>query len=288
MLAYMAIYQFMSLPLLLLVKQFWPELLSETWFNLILNEVIQYGIALPVAVLIMNSAKAPKPQEVRPQRKYRLSAGEFVHYLILSIGLLFLFNIVGTYLNYLISLVKGSQAGNIVEQSLTSYSIPQAFLLTVISAPIGEELLFRKCIFRAVGCYGEKAFLFTSASLFMLMHGNVIQYPYAFAVGLVFGWVYLRTGSIWYSIFLHAIVNFVGGILPLLGEDVPAIMVGLSILYLVSSGYAIWIIWRKRYFRVRNKPELLEGALDAALINPGMMLFTVASFVMAGYIILYL
>lgn len=159
MLAYMAIYQFMSLPFLLLVKQFWPELLSETWFNLILNEVIQYGIALPVAVLIMNSAKAPKPQEVRPQRKYRLSAGEFLHYLILSIGLLFLFNIVGTYLNYLISLVKGSQAGNIVEQSLTSYSIPQAFLLTVISAPIGEELLFRKCIFRAVGCYGEKAFL---------------------------------------------------------------------------------------------------------------------------------
>ena len=65
-------------------------------------------------------------------------------------------------------------------------------------------------------------------------------------------------------------------------------MVGLSILYLVSSGYAIWIIWRKRYFRVRNKPELVEGALDAALINPGMMLFTVASFVMAGYIILYL
>ena len=199
-----------------------------------------------------------------------------------------MFNIVGTYLNYLISLVKGSQAGNIVEQSLTSYSIPQAFLLTVISAPIGEELLFRKCIFRAVGCYGEKAFLFTSASLFMLMHGNVIQYPYAFAVGLVFGWVYLRTGSIWYSIFLHAIVNFVGGILPLLGEDIPAIMVGLSILYLVSSGYAIWIIWRKRYFRVRNKPELVEGALDAALINPGMMLFTVASFVMAGiyYIVL--
>ena len=119
MLAYMAIYQFMSLPFLLLVKQFWPELLSKTWFNLILNEVIQYGIALPVAVLIMNSAKAPKPQEVRPQRKYRLSAGEFLHYLILSIGLLFLFNIVGTYLNYLISIVKGSQAGNIVEQSLT-------------------------------------------------------------------------------------------------------------------------------------------------------------------------
>lgn len=199
MLAYMAIYQFMSLPFLLLVKQFWPELLSETWFNLILNEVIQYGIALPVAVLIMNSAKAPKPQEVRPQRKYRLSAGEFLHYLILSIGLLFLFNIVGTYLNYLISLVKGSQAGNIVEQSLTSYSIPQAFLLTVISAPIGEELLFRKCIFRAVGCYGEKAFLFTSASLFMLMHGNVIQYPYALQWDLYlagFICVQVRSGTV--------------------------------------------------------------------------------------------
>lgn len=39
------------------------------------------------------------------------------------------------------------------------------------------------------------------------MHGNIIQYPYAFAVGAVFAWVYLQTGSIWTTILLHAAVN---------------------------------------------------------------------------------
>ena len=38
----------------------------------------------------------------------------------------------------------------------------------------------------------------------------------------------------------------------------------------------------------RSESSLPEGSLDAALLNPGMLLFTVASFTMAGYVILYL
>lgn len=133
-------------------------------------------------------------------------------------------------------MVKGSPAGNIVEQSISSYTLAQSVLLTVISAPIGEELVFRKWIYRCVGAYGSKAYILTSACMFMLMHGNIIQYPYAFAVGAVFAWVYLQTGSIWTTILLHAAVNFVGGVLPLIGVNFEPLLLLQALLYLFLCG----------------------------------------------------
>ena len=190
MLAYLLIYQFLSLPLMLLVKLLCPRLLSSSWFGLLLGELVQYAIALPVCWWIAKSANTPQ----RPLSRRKLSVSCFFKYLLLSIGLLFLFNLIGTAVNELLSQLKGSPAGNLVEQSVSSYTLWQMVLVTVISASLGEELLFRKLVYRCVGAYGDKAYVFTSACLFMLMHGNVVQYPYAFALGGLFAWVYCKTG----------------------------------------------------------------------------------------------
>ena len=70
-----------------------------------------------------------------------------------------------------------------------------------------------------------------------------------------------------------------------------------ALLYLFCAAYAIsafWKLLRRKLLREdtpsaeRSESSLPEGSLDAALLNPGMLLFTVASFTMAGYIILYL
>lgn len=285
MLVYMLIVQLGSVPVLYLVKTCLPDLYASSWAKILLQEAVQYLIALPAAFLIMKSAKTQR----RPLQKRRLTASKFLQYFFISIGLLFLFNIVGTYLNYLVSLVKGAQAANIVEQSIASNSLGQVFFMVVISAPFGEELMFRKIIYDCVGTYGEKTYLFTSAAMFMLMHGNIVQYPYAFVLGLFFAWIYLRTGSLWSTVLLHAAVNFVGGVVSYLGMEQPIFLTMLSVLYLFSAGYTIWAVIRHRKaFHVTNDPPIGERGLDAALLNPGMVLFTVSSFVMAGCIILYL
>ena len=294
MLAYMLIYQLFSLPVMYVVMAFWPQLLQSSWFSVFVGEFVQYLVAMPVAWLMMRTAHTP----FCPLTKRRLSAMNFLRLFLVSVGLMFLFNLVGTGLNELISMVKGSPAGNIVEQSISSYTLAQSVLLTVVSAPIGEELVFRKWIYRCVGAYGPNAYILTSACMFMLMHGNIIQYPYAFAVGAVFAWVYLQTGSIWTTILLHAAVNFVGGVLPLIGVNFEPLLLLQALLYLFCAAYAIGVCWsllRRRLLQEsesplmeRRKSSMPEGSLDAALLNPGMMLFTVASFVMAGYVILYL
>ena len=78
-----------------------------------------------------------------------------------------------------------------------------------IMAPLVEELLFRGAIQGHMLRKGMKplnAILIASA-IFGIVHMNPIQIPFAFAIGLIFGWLYYRTGSVVPGIIGHFINN---------------------------------------------------------------------------------
>ena len=78
-----------------------------------------------------------------------------------------------------------------------------------IMAPLVEELLFRGAIQAYMLRKGMKplhAILIASA-IFGIVHMNPIQIPFAFAIGLIFGWLYYRTGSVVPGIIGHFINN---------------------------------------------------------------------------------
>lgn len=52
-----------------------------------------------------------------------------------------------------------------------------------------------------------------TALAFGLLHQNLFQFFYAFGVGLIFGYVYMRTGKIRYSVILHTVINFIGSVI---------------------------------------------------------------------------
>ena len=79
---------------------------------------------------------------------------------------------------------------------------------SVILAPIGEELVFRGVTMRSA----RRALPFWLANilqalLFGIFHMNMIQGCYAFALGLLLGYVCEKGGSIYYSIFFHFLFN---------------------------------------------------------------------------------
>lgn len=82
------------------------------------------------------------------------------------------------------------------------------FLYAGILAPVTEELLFRDLIQRTVLPFGKRFAIFVSAFTFGLFHGNLIQGPYAFAVGLVLGYVAAEYNILW-AMVLHMINNLV-------------------------------------------------------------------------------
>ena len=84
------------------------------------------------------------------------------------------------------------------------------FLYASILGPVAEELLFRGVLLRQLAPWGKQTAIVISAVLFGVFHGNIIQIPFAFLVGLVLGYVTMEYSVIW-AILLHIINNMVLG-----------------------------------------------------------------------------
>ena len=120
------------------------------------------------------------------------------------------------------SLINGGTSLNPLDALAASDSIFAKVLVTVIIAPLLEELIFRKLLIDRMNVYGERLAVVTSALMFALFHGNLSQFFYAYFLGLVFGYVYLRSGRLIYSAILHMAVNFMGMVLA------PALLVNVD------------------------------------------------------------
>lgn len=81
------------------------------------------------------------------------------------------------------------------------------FTIAVIPAFV-EEFLFRGLVLSNLLPYGRTTAILISAFLFGLMHMNIEQFFYATAAGVVLGWIYVKTQSIWPSVLLHFCNNF--------------------------------------------------------------------------------
>ncbi len=90
-------------------------------------------------------------------------------------------------------------------------STPQSLVLNlVVSALLPallEELAFRKCILGTLQKYGQGTAVLVSALLFGVIHGGISQSVFAFLVGLVLGFITVKTGSIRTAIAVHFVNN---------------------------------------------------------------------------------
>lgn len=90
----------------------------------------------------------------------------------------------------------------------SDYGIYGAILKVVIIAPVIEELIFRGIIMHGLmRNYPKWVAIFFSGLLFALFHLNPWQFPATFLLGLLLGWIMIRTRNIFACILGHAINN---------------------------------------------------------------------------------
>lgn len=93
-----------------------------------------------------------------------------------------------------------------------------AWIYTVLLAPVAEELIFRgvtlKLQRRAMGFAAANV---VQAVLFGLYHQNVVQFVYAFLLGMLLGYLCYLVDSVLPAIALHASVNLFANILSATG-----------------------------------------------------------------------
>lgn len=99
---------------------------------------------------------------------------------------------------------------NLFNQSFTP-SVT-TFIMVAILAPLFEEILMRGVVLRGLlnGGTSPRNAIIWSSLLFALIHMNPWQAVPAFIIGLLLGWIYWKTRSIWPSIFIHFVNNLVG------------------------------------------------------------------------------
>ena len=178
-----------------------------SWVKWVANFAPLYCFAVPIGFLIMRKAPAER-MEPRP-----LGVGRFLKLFPICVFLMYAGNLVGVMITGLLGQLKG----DVVENPLNSLALDDSsvfikILVMAILAPLVEEFIFRKVLIDRMRPYGEKLAVVTSALMFGLFHGNLSQFFYAFALGMVFGYVYLKTGRLRYSAALHMIVNLFGSV----------------------------------------------------------------------------
>lgn len=199
-----------SLLVSFIILNFFPWILENSMLLSIVDYVLSliaiYCIATPIAFLAIK----PLPK-IRPiKEKMKLS-----HFLG-ALCICFTATQAGTYISsFLITGVEaitGKTLTNPIEASLSAGNILMHTILMGIAFPILEELLFRRLLCGRLLALGEKKAIIISAAIFGLIHGNLFQFAYAFFIGLVLGYVYVKTGKIIYTIIFHCIINLFSGI----------------------------------------------------------------------------
>ena len=99
-----------------------------------------------------------------------------------------------------------SVLGSFIESD--AFPLLKTLLYVAVFVPIIEELLFRGFVLDlALESYGSWPSIFISAVIFGIVHLNPIGVLNAFLLGLIYGYVRIRTNSLFPSIFLHSMWN---------------------------------------------------------------------------------
>ncbi|MGM9641850.1 MAG: lysostaphin resistance A-like protein [Eubacteriales bacterium] len=172
----------------------------------------------------------------------------------------------------------------------TPVRIIMAFISTAIVPAVCEEFLYRGCVLSNLLPYGKTTALIGSALLFALMHGNFAQFFYTFVAGLVLGAVYMETGSIWASTFIHLFNNFFSVIQQVIyyrsGQTAEAnILIFVIDIALVVAGLALagWLIYKRTKnglhieARPTNSISMESKSIVKGFFNPVMIVHIVLS-----------
>lgn len=158
----------------------------------------------------------------------------------------FLAGMIQVFYNMLAPEVVRNYEHIINDSGLNDNSILPMQLYAIIFAPLAEEFLFRGFALRMF----KKSVPFWIANLFQALafgiyHMNLVQGTYAFALGIILGYICEGCGSIYFSMIYHILFNIWGTLISttLINSSVNKGVIGFFyIIALLISPLFIWLL----------------------------------------------
>ena len=241
-----------------------------------------YFLAAGVGLLILLAWKKPKFWRQQIWARGRpMKWGDFLGLLCIFLSAQLLYQIVTMTLEMILNSLGLTMLYGLESMSAGSDSFSM-FLYMCVLAPVSEELLCRGLVQRLLMPYGKRLAILGSAFLFGVFHGNFIQAPYAFAVGLVLGYVAAEYSIAW-AMVLHMVNNLViGDMMTRLTAGMHEMAAGLlfmGIPLLCAVGAVITLMRRRRQISawLRSDPRV-PGAAACFFGSAGVITFTALMF----------
>ena len=193
-----------------LMRMFFPTLAAGASLMLVFSMLPMYAVIVPYFCLLL------RPVPASPPERHPLTAGQFFTALLMCYALMYAGNWAGQLITTSLGALRGTPVQNPLLNVVLDLNPWIAFLVTVLLAPLVEELIFRKLLVDRTVPFGQKRAVLLSGLMFGLFHGNLNQFAYAFPLGLFFAFLYVKTGRLRYPILLHMIINFMGSVAGLL------------------------------------------------------------------------
>ncbi len=136
--------------------------------------------------------------------------GTFLPFVLFGVGFCAFANVATAYVSAFFRETVGEQYSVPDRQNPEGiFGFAISFIAIAIVPALVEEFACRGIILGLLRKHGEGFAIITSSIVFGVMHGNFEQIPFATFAGLIFGYIYVKTNSIWPSVLVHGINNAV-------------------------------------------------------------------------------
>ncbi len=162
--------------------------------------------------------------------------GTFLPFLLFGVGFCSFANIAMSYASSIFQSFGIEYNVDFGENPEGLFGFLLTFIATAIVPALVEEFACRGIVLGLLKKHGEGFAIISSSIVFGIMHGNFEQIPFAIMVGLILGYIYVKTGSIWVSVAVHCVNNAISVIFSYLENVITVNMQNmLYLVYLVIS-----------------------------------------------------
>lgn len=169
--------------------------------------------------------------------------------------------------------VKATQPSDSAANPETIPALLLSLVATAIMPALLEEFALRGVILQPLRKYGTAFAIVASSAIFGIMHGNLIQAPFAFIVGLGLAFFAIKCGSLWIGVIIHGLNNAYSVLMSFMysklsegtADKINYCVVG-AILLLAIVSIVILLLSDKEFFKKENGDISTQ---DAKLLTSG-------------------
>ena len=226
--------------------------------------------------------------EIEHEKAKKPSSLTWDKILLIGIPVMYAINVVSSWLSFGITKLVNNAGYTVPDVTLDLSSnnplnVILLFVRLAVLAPLIEEFLMRGCMLRILKPYGNWFAIIITSVMFGLLHNNIGQGIGAVAIGILFGIIAIKSESIYPTIVLHGVNNFIVSMMTVLGGQFgnkAAYEAVGSVLRVIAFGGIIMLglFFRKINLKNDNTSALKTGqCVRRYIFNPAVLCYIAAN-----------